>query len=83
MAVVVAGGEFEGDEEFRELKAFSAALVTMFRMGSALVSAFVSATIPMPSSTAAATIVDTPGAPPGCQMVYLEETSLFVTDGVR
>lgn len=42
MTVVVVGGELEGDEEFREPKAFSAALRTIFRMGSALVSAFVS-----------------------------------------
>jgi hypothetical protein len=70
---VVAGVELEGDEEFLELKAFSATLETISWMASALVSAFVSATIPIPSSTAAVTIVDTPGTPPGCQRTYLKK----------
>jgi len=79
-ATVAAGEEPEGDEE---PEAFSAALRMIWWMGSALVSAFVSTIIPMPSSTPAATNVDTPGAPPGWKMIYLEEASLFVTYVVK
>ncbi len=59
-------GELDGgeDEDFPEPRACLMALSMIFAMGSSLESAFVSTMIPIPSSGAAATAVETPGAPP-------------------